>query len=66
MKSLGKSASFATSTAVQRMEAACGVPLCTHEKWQLHLTRESAIAQIAVPNLLLNNLTRNITNISFG
>ena len=54
MKNLGKSASFhhlsqsATSTAVQRVEAAFGVPLCTHEKRQFRLTREG---QILFPRL---------------
>lgn len=49
MKNLGKSASFhhlsqsATSTAIQRVEAAFGVPLCTHEKRQFRLTREGQI-----------------------
>jgi DNA-binding transcriptional LysR family regulator len=54
MKNLGKSASFhhlsqsATSTAVQRVEAAFGVLLCTHEKRQFRLTREG---QILFPRL---------------
>jgi len=54
MKNLGKSASFhhlsqsATSTAIQRVEAAFGVPLCTHEKRQFRLTREG---QILFPRL---------------
>lgn len=49
MKSLGKSASFhhlsqsAASTAIQRVEAAFGVPLCTHEKRQFGLTREGQL-----------------------
>ena len=49
MKNLGKSASFhhlsqsATSTAIQRVEAAFGVSLCTHEKRQFRLTREGQI-----------------------
>ncbi len=49
MKNLGKSAAFhhlsqsATSTAIQRVEAAFGVPLCTHEKRQFRLTREGQI-----------------------
>lgn len=54
MKNLGKSASFhhlsqsAASTAIQRVEAAFGVPLCTHEKRQFRLTREG---QILFPRL---------------
>jgi DNA-binding transcriptional LysR family regulator len=54
LKNLGKSASFhhlsqsATSTAIQRVEAAFGVPLCTHEKRQFRLTREG---QILFPRL---------------
>lgn len=54
MKNLGKSAAFhhlsqsATSTAVQRVEAAFGVPLCTHEKRQFRLTREG---QMLFPRL---------------
>jgi DNA-binding transcriptional LysR family regulator len=54
MKNLGKSAVFhhlsqsATSTAIQRVEAAFGVPLCTHEKRQFRLTREG---QILFPRL---------------
>ncbi len=54
MKNLGKSAAFhhlsqsATSTAIQRVEAAFGVPLCTHEKRQFCLTREG---QILFPRL---------------
>jgi DNA-binding transcriptional LysR family regulator len=49
MKNLGKSATFhhlsqsATSTAIQRVEAAFGVPLCTHEKRQFRLTKEGQI-----------------------
>lgn len=49
MKSLGKSASFhhlsqsAASTAVQRVESAFGVPLCTHEKRNFRLTTEGQI-----------------------
>jgi DNA-binding transcriptional LysR family regulator len=49
MKNLGKSAAFhnlsqsATSTAIQRVEAAFGVPLCTHEKRQFRLTREGLL-----------------------
>jgi DNA-binding transcriptional LysR family regulator len=49
MKSLGKSASFhhlsqsAASTAIQRVEAAFGIPLCTHEKRQFRLTREGIV-----------------------
>lgn len=54
MKNLGKSALFhhlsqsATSTAIQRVEAAFGVALCTHEKRQFRLTREG---QILFPRL---------------
>lgn len=54
MKNLGKSASFhnlsqsAGSTAIQRVEAAFGVPLCTHEKRHFRLTREG---QILIPRL---------------
>jgi len=54
MKSLGKSALFhhlsqsAASTGVQRVEAAFGVLLCTHEKRQFRLTREG---QILFPRL---------------
>lgn len=54
MKNLGKSALFhhlsqsATSTAIQRVEAAFGIPLCTHEKRQFRLTREG---QILFPRL---------------
>jgi len=54
MKNLGKSAAFhhlsqsATSTAIQRVEAAFGVSLCTHEKRQFRLTREG---QILFPRL---------------
>lgn len=54
MKNLGKSASFhhlsqsAASTAIQRVEAAFGVALCTHEKRQFRLTREG---QILFPRL---------------
>lgn len=49
MKSLGKSASFhhlsqsAASTAIQRVEAAFGLSLCTHEKRQFGLTREGQL-----------------------
>lgn len=49
MKNLGKSAQFhhlsqsAASTAIQRVEAAFGVSLCTHEKRQFRLTREGQI-----------------------
>lgn len=49
MKNLGKSAIFhhlsqsAASTAIQRVEAAFGVSLCTHEKRQFRLTREGQI-----------------------
>ncbi len=48
-KSLGKSALFhhlsqsAASTAIQRVEAAFGIPLCAHEKRQFRLTREGQI-----------------------
>lgn len=54
LKNLGKSASFhhlsqsATSTAIQRVESAFGVALCTHEKRQFRLTREG---QILFPRL---------------
>ena len=54
MKNLGKSASFhhlsqsATSTAIRRVEAAFGVPLCTHEKRQFRLTPEG---QLLFPRL---------------
>jgi len=54
MKNLGKSALFhhlsqsATSTAIQRVESAFGVSLCTHEKRQFRLTREG---QILFPRL---------------
>jgi DNA-binding transcriptional LysR family regulator len=49
MKNLGKSSSFhnlsqsAASTAIQRVEAAFGVELSTHEKRQFALTREGKI-----------------------
>lgn len=49
MKNLGKSALFhhlsqsAASTAIQRVESAFGMPLCTHEKRQFRLTREGQI-----------------------
>jgi len=49
MKNLGKSAQFhhlsqsAASTAIQRVEAAFGVALCTHEKRQFRLTREGQL-----------------------
>lgn len=49
MKNLGKSALFhnlsqsAASTAIQRVELAFGMPLCTHEKRQFRLTREGQI-----------------------
>ncbi len=49
MKNLGKSALFhnlsqsASSTAIQRVEAAFGIALCTHEKRQFRLTREGLI-----------------------
>jgi len=48
-KNLGKSASLhhlsqsAASTAVQRVETAFGISLCTHEKRQFRLTREGQI-----------------------
>ncbi len=48
-KNLGKSAAFhhlsqsAASTAIQRVEAAFGISLCTHEKRQFRLTREGQI-----------------------
>jgi DNA-binding transcriptional LysR family regulator len=48
-KNLGKSAIYhhlsqsAASTAIQRVEAAFGVSLCTHEKRQFRLTREGQI-----------------------
>lgn len=54
MKNLGKSALFhhlsqsAASTAIQRVELAFGVLLCTHEKRQFRLTREG---QILFPRL---------------
>lgn len=54
MKNLGKSAAVhhlsqsASSTAIQRVEAAFGVPLCTHERRQFNLTREG---QILLPRL---------------
>lgn len=54
MKNLGASAAYhhlsqsATSTAIQRVEAAFGIPLCTHEKRQFRLTREG---QILFPRL---------------
>lgn len=46
MKNLGKAAQLhhlsqsATSAAIQRVESAFGMPLCTHEKRQFRLTRE--------------------------
>lgn len=49
MKNLGKSAQFhhlsqsAASTAIQRVEEAFGLPLCTHEKRQFRLTREGQV-----------------------
>lgn len=49
MKNLGKSAIFhhlsqsAASTAIQRVEAAFGIPLCTHEKRNFRLTTEGLI-----------------------
>ena len=48
-KNLGKSAAFhhlsqsAASTAIQRVESAFGITLCTHEKRQFRLTREGQI-----------------------
>jgi DNA-binding transcriptional LysR family regulator len=48
-KHLGKSAAFhhlsqsAASTAIQRVESAFGISLCTHEKRQFRLTREGQI-----------------------
>lgn len=48
-KNLGKSAVFhhlsqsAASTAIQRVEAAFGISLCTHEKRQFRLTQEGQI-----------------------
>lgn len=54
MKNLGKSARFhhlsqsATSTAIQRVEAAFGLSLCTHEKRQFRLTQEG---QMLFPKL---------------
>lgn len=49
MKNLGKSALFhhlsqsAASTAIQRVESAFGMSLCTHEKRQFRLTREGQL-----------------------
>ena len=54
MKSLGRSAQFhylsqsAASTAIQRVESAFGLSLCTHEKRQFRLTREG---QLLLPRL---------------
>lgn len=54
LKNLGKSAVFhhlsqsATSSAIQRVETAFGLCLCTHEKRQFRLTREG---QILLPKL---------------
>jgi DNA-binding transcriptional LysR family regulator len=54
LKSLGKSARFhhlsqsAASSAVQRVEVAFGVSLCTHERRQFRLTREG---QLFLPRL---------------
>ncbi len=54
LKNLGKSATFhhlsqsAASTVIQRVEAAFGMPLCTHEKRQFRLTPEG---QILLPRL---------------
>ncbi len=49
LKSLGKAASLhhlsqsAASSAIQRVEAAFGRPLCTHEKRQFRLTKEGQL-----------------------
>ena len=54
LKSLSKSASFhhlsqsAASSAIQRVEAAFGISLCTHERRQFRLTREG---QLLLPRL---------------
>ena len=54
MKNLGKSAKFhhlsqsAASTAIQRVEAAFGIPLCLHEKRQFRLTLQG---QLLLPRL---------------
>lgn len=54
MKNLGKSAIFnhlsqsAASAAVRRVEAAFGLPLCTHEKKQFRLTPEG---QLLLPRI---------------
>jgi DNA-binding transcriptional LysR family regulator len=64
LKNLGKSALFhhlsqsATSTAIQRVEAAFGVPLCTHEKRQFRLTREG---QLLFP--LLENWVKQLRDL---
>ncbi len=56
MKNLGKSAFFhnlsqsAASTAIQRVEAAFGIPLCMHEKRHFRLTREGQILFPRVEN----------------
>src|SRR5437870_13252104 len=49
LKSLGQAASFhhlsqsAASAAIQRVESAFGIPLCTHEKRRFTLTREGEL-----------------------
>lgn len=54
MKNLGKSAAFhhlsqsAASAAIQRVETAFGIPLCTHEKRQFRLTPEG---QLLLPRI---------------
>ena len=64
MKSLGKSALFhhlsqsAASTAIQRIEAAFGTSLCTHEKRQFRLTREG---QTLLPRL--ENWVKQLRNL---
>lgn len=64
LKNLGKSATFhhlsqsATSTAIQRVEAAFGVPLCTHEKRQFRLTKEG---QMLFP--LLENWVKQLRDL---
>jgi DNA-binding transcriptional LysR family regulator len=63
MKSLGKAAAFhhlsqsAASTVIQRVEAALGISLCTHEKRQFRLTKEG---QIYLPRL--ENWIRELHN----
>ncbi len=58
MKNLGKSAVFhhlsqsATSTAIQRVEAAFGISLCTHEKRRFRLTREGQALLPEIENWL--------------